>query len=57
MSTLKVKTQQVKRKYKKKNKMTANDLFFISMNIITRKQNLQVTNMHYDARPISIFYP
>ena len=37
--------------------MTTNDLFFISKNIIARKQNLQVTNMRYDARPIFIFYP
>ena len=39
--------------------MTTNDLFFISKNIIARKQNLQVTNMCYDAcaGPIFIFYP
>ena len=37
--------------------MTTNDLFFISENIIAREQNLQVTNMCYDARPIIIFYP
>ena len=37
--------------------MTANDLFFISKNIIARKQNLQVTNMRYDAWPTFIFYP
>ena len=37
--------------------MTTNDLFFISKNIITRKQILQVTNMRYDARPMFIFYP
>ena len=53
----KVPTQQVKRIYKRKNKMTTNGLFFISKNIIVRKQNFQVTNTRYNARPIFIFYP
>ena len=38
-------------------KMTTNDLFFISKNIIARKQILQVANMRCDARPIFILYP
>ena len=37
--------------------MITDYLFFISENIIAKKQILQVTNMRYDARPIFILYP
>ena len=50
MRTFKVTAQQVKRKYNKKQN-TTNYLFFITKNIISRRQILQVTNMRYDTRP------